>query len=52
MLGALLGAEAEMLLGLQSEFHSFMFYHKRQIELTQVIGGYCELLYDIQRNGI
>ena len=52
VLGALLGAETEMILGLQSELYSFMIYHERQIELIQVIEGYCELLDEIQQNGI
>ena len=52
VLGALLGAEAEMILGLQLELHSFMICHQRQIELIQIIGGYCELLDEIQRNDL
>jgi hypothetical protein len=52
VLGASLGVEAEMLVGLELALHSFMFYHERQIEFSQILAGYCDLIDDVQNDYI
>ena len=52
VLGAFLGVEAEMLVGLESALHLFMFYHERQIDFCQIVAGYCDLIDDVQTNHI
>lgn len=44
---ALLGADKEILIGLESEYHSFMFYYEKQILLTRAAAGYNELIDDV-----
>jgi hypothetical protein len=41
------GAEKEIQMGLESEYHSFMFYYEKQILLTQAAAGYTELIDDV-----
>jgi hypothetical protein len=44
---AFLGADKEMQIGLESEYHSFMFYYEKQILLTKAAAGYIELIDDV-----
>jgi hypothetical protein len=44
---ALLGADQEIQISLESEYHSFMFYYEKQILLTQAAAGYSELIDDV-----
>jgi hypothetical protein len=44
---ALLGADKEIQIGLESEYHSFMFYYEKQILLIQAAAGYSKLIDDV-----